>query len=32
MSSSAQDITITISKVEHNVPVDDKLFVKPAAR
>jgi zinc protease len=31
-SSSAQNITITISKIDQNVPVDDKLFVKPAAR
>ena len=31
-SSSAQNITIALSKVEHNVAVDDKLFVKPSGR
>ena len=31
-SSSAQNITIAISKVEHNVAVDDKLFVKPSGQ
>jgi len=30
-SSEIQNYTITLTKVEHNVPVDDKLFVKPAA-
>ena len=30
-SSSIQSFTISINKVEHNVPVDEKLFVKPAA-
>ena len=29
-SSAAQSFTITITKVEHNTKVDDKLFVKPA--
>jgi zinc protease len=31
-SSSIQTITITFSKVEHNVKVDDALFVKPVGR
>ena len=30
-SSSVQSFTITLSKIEHNVKVDDALFVKPAA-
>jgi zinc protease len=30
-SSSVQTITITLSKVEHNVKVDQQLFVKPGA-
>lgn len=29
VSSAMQGFTIVISKVEHNVPVDDKIFVKP---
>jgi hypothetical protein len=29
IESSVQGLTMTFSKVEHNVPVDDKLFVKP---
>ncbi len=29
-SSSMQNFTITVSKVEHNVKVDETLFVKPA--
>jgi hypothetical protein len=29
IASSIQSITMTFSKVEHNVAVDDKLFVKP---
>ena len=29
-SSSIQNFTITVSKVEHNAKVDDTLFVKPA--
>ena len=29
-SSSIQSYTITVTKVEHNVTVDEKLFVKPA--
>jgi hypothetical protein len=29
MSSAVQGFTITISKVQHNVPVDEKLFAKP---
>jgi len=28
-SSSVQSFTVDVSKVEHNVPVDDKVFVKP---
>ena len=28
-SSSVQSLTITADKVEHNVPVDDTMFVKP---
>ncbi len=28
-SSSLQSYTVEISKVEHNAPVDEKLFVKP---
>ena len=28
-SSSAQSFTVDVAKVEHNVPVDDKVFVKP---
>lgn len=31
-SSSVQTITITLKTVEHNVKVDDALFVKPAGR
>ncbi|HYE88972.1 MAG TPA: hypothetical protein VEA16_21625 [Vicinamibacterales bacterium] len=27
--NAAQTLTITFSKIEHNVPVDEKLFVKP---
>ena len=30
-SSAIQNYTITLAKVEHNVPIDDKLFAKPAA-
>jgi hypothetical protein len=30
-SSSIQSITITLTSVEHNVKVDDALFVKPGA-
>lgn len=29
VSSAVQSFTITLSKIEQNVPVDDKLFVKP---
>jgi outer membrane lipoprotein-sorting protein len=29
-SSTVQSITVTLSKVEHNVAVDDKMFLKPA--
>ena len=29
VSSAMQGFTIVITKVEHNVPVDDKVFVKP---
>lgn len=29
-SSSVQNFTVTVDKIEHNVPVDEKLFVKPA--
>ena len=29
VSSAVQSFTIIINKVEHNVPIDDKLFVKP---
>jgi len=29
VSSAVQSFTIIISKVEHNTPIDDKLFVKP---
>jgi hypothetical protein len=29
-SSSIQSYTITVTKVEHNVPVDEKLFSKPS--
>lgn len=29
ISSAVNGFTVTFSKVEHNVPVDDKLFVKP---
>jgi hypothetical protein len=29
ISSSVQGLTMAFSKVEHNVPVDEKLFVKP---
>jgi hypothetical protein len=29
VTSAVQSFTIVISKVEHNVPIDDKLFVKP---
>jgi outer membrane lipoprotein-sorting protein len=29
-SSNIQNITVTVSKVEHNVPVDDAMFAKPA--
>jgi outer membrane lipoprotein-sorting protein len=28
-TSAVQNYTITVTKIEHNVPVDDKLFVKP---
>jgi hypothetical protein len=28
-SSSAQNFTVDVTKVEHNVAVDDKVFVKP---
>ena len=28
-SSAAQSFTITVTKVEHNTKVDEKLFVKP---
>lgn len=31
-SSSIQSLTITFTSVEHNVKVDDSLFVKPAGR
>ena len=31
ISSSVQSITITLTSVEHNVKVDDSLFVKPGA-
>jgi hypothetical protein len=31
-SSSVQNITIALSKVAHDVPIDDKLFVKPSGR
>ena len=27
--NAAQSLTLTFSKIEHNVPVDEKLFVKP---
>ena len=30
-TSSVQNFTITLTKVEHNVPIDDTLFSKPAA-
>jgi zinc protease len=30
VSSAIQNYTVTITKVEHNVPVDEKLFAKPA--
>jgi zinc protease len=30
-SSAVQNYTIVITKVEHNLPIDDKLFVKPPA-
>lgn len=29
VSSSVQNFTIVVSKVTHNIPVDDKMFVKP---
>ena len=29
-SSDVQNYTITITKVEHNVPIDASLFAKPA--
>ena len=29
VSSAVQSFTIVVNKVEHNVPIDDKLFVKP---
>ena len=29
VSSAVQSLTIIITKVEHNIPIDDKLFVKP---
>ena len=32
IGSSAQSVTITFSKIEHNVKVDEALFSKPAAR
>ena len=31
-SSSVQTFTITVTKVEHNVKIDDALFVKPAGK
>jgi outer membrane lipoprotein-sorting protein len=31
-SSAIQSLTITFTSVEHNVKVDDSLFVKPAGR
>lgn len=31
-TSSVQNFTVTIAKVEHNVQVDEKLFAKPAAQ
>ena len=31
-TSSVQNYTIEITKVEHNVPVDEALFSKPVAR
>jgi hypothetical protein len=30
-SSSVQSYTITVTKVEHNVSVDEKLFSKPSS-
>jgi hypothetical protein len=30
-SSSVQSYTVVIAKVEHNIPIDDALFVKPPA-
>jgi hypothetical protein len=32
VSSSAQNFTIAIEKIEHNVPIDEALFSKPARR
>jgi hypothetical protein len=29
ISTSVQTVTLTFTKIEHNVPVDEKLFVKP---
>ena len=29
-SSSVQTITVKVSKVQHNIPIDDSLFAKPA--
>jgi outer membrane lipoprotein-sorting protein len=31
-SSSVQTFTITVTKVEHNVKIDDALFAKPAGK
>jgi hypothetical protein len=28
-TNSEQTVTMTLTKIEHNVPVDPKLFVKP---
>jgi outer membrane lipoprotein-sorting protein len=32
IGSSVQSVTITFSKIEHNVKIDDAMFSKPAAR
>jgi hypothetical protein len=32
LSSAVQNFTLTIDKIEHNLPVDEKLFSKPAGR
>jgi hypothetical protein len=29
LTNAMQAISMTFTKVEHNVPIDDKLFVKP---